>query len=58
VIPSDWASAYLLALRKQETSDWDAWRSLTEDRKTLDDKALAECDRIAATTGRAGRSPP
>jgi hypothetical protein len=48
----------LFALRKQETSDWDAWRSLTEDQKTLDDKALAECDRIAATTCRAGRSPP
>ena len=48
----------LLALRKQETSDWDSWRSIPEDRKALDDKALAEGDQIAAMTWRAGHSPP
>jgi hypothetical protein len=48
----------LFAVRKQETSDWDAWRSIPEDRKTLDDRALAEADRIAATTCRVDHGPP
>lgn len=48
----------LLALRKQETSDWDSWRSIPEEEKTLDDQALAEGDRIAALTRRAGASAP
>lgn len=48
----------LFALRKQEISDWDSWRSIPEDRKALDDKALAEGDRIAATTREAGHTPP
>jgi hypothetical protein len=46
----------LFALRKQETSDWDSWRAIPEDKKVLDDKALAEGDRIAAVTCRAGHS--
>ncbi|MGE5151407.1 MAG: hypothetical protein ACM3II_14905, partial [Rhodospirillaceae bacterium] len=48
----------LLALRKQETSDWDSWRSIPEDRKALDDQALADGDRIAAMTRETGRTPP
>ena len=48
----------LFALRKQETSDWDSWRSIAEDRKALDDNALAEGDQIAAKTGKAGHTPP
>jgi hypothetical protein len=48
----------LFALRKQETSDWDAWRSIPEEDKALDDRALAEGDRIAALTHRAGASAP
>lgn len=48
----------LLALRKQETSEWDAWRSLLEHRKVLGDRALAEGDQIAATTRSAGHNSP
>jgi hypothetical protein len=48
----------LFALRKQETSDWDSWRSISEHSKTLDDQALAEGDRIAATTREAGQGSP
>jgi hypothetical protein len=45
-------------LRKQETSDWDSWRSIPEDRKALDERTLAEGDQIAATTRQIGHSPP
>lgn len=48
----------LRALNKQETSDFDAWRSIAEDEKVLDDRALGEGDRIAATTQRVGHTPP
>jgi hypothetical protein len=48
----------LFALRKQETSDWDSWRLIPEDRKILDDRALAEGDRIAAATRQAGHGLP
>jgi Transglutaminase-like superfamily len=48
----------LLALRKQETSDWDSWRAIPEQEKALDDTALAEGDRISAVTRRAGHNPP
>jgi hypothetical protein len=48
----------LFALRKQETSDWDSWRSIPEDRKALDERTLAESDQIAATTRQIGHSPP
>lgn len=48
----------LLSLNKQETSDWDAWRTLTPANKRLDDETLAVCDRIAASTRRVGFSPP
>jgi len=48
----------LFALRKQETSDWDSWRSIPEDRKAFDEKTLAEGDRIAAMTSRTGHHPP
>jgi hypothetical protein len=48
----------LFALRKQETSDWDAWRSIPEDAKVLDDQTLAEGDRIAALTSQTGHRPP
>jgi hypothetical protein len=48
----------LHALRKQETSDWDSWRSTSDRAKVLDDRALAEGDRIAAVTRRAGHTPP
>ena len=48
----------LFALRKQETSGWDSWRSTPEDRKALDDKALAEGGRIAGMTCRVGLVPP
>jgi hypothetical protein len=48
----------LSALRKQETSDWDSWRAIPEDRKALDEQALAEGDRIAAMTRESGHSPP
>ncbi len=39
-----------LALRKEEVSTWDAWRSLPPERRILDDDAVAECDRIALCT--------
>ena len=48
----------LFALRKQETSDWDSWRSIPEDRKALDERALTEGDQIAATTRQVGHAPP
>jgi hypothetical protein len=48
----------LFALRKQEMSDWDAWRSIPEEAKALDDQALAEGDRIAALTSQTGHRPP
>jgi hypothetical protein len=47
----------LFALRKQETSDWDSWRSIPEDKKMLDEQALAKGDQIATMTCRAGHSP-
>ena len=47
----------LFALRKQETSDWDSWRSIPEDSKALDQEALAEGDRIAKITRNAGHDP-
>lgn len=48
----------LHSLNKQETSDWDSWRMIPPERKALDAEALAAGDRIAATTRRAGMSPP
>jgi hypothetical protein len=48
----------LYALRKQETSDWDSWRSIPDDEKSLDDRALAEGDRIATTTCKVDHSQP
>jgi len=48
----------LFALRKQETSAWDSWRSIPEDRKALDDRALTVSDRIAATTCQASHTSP
>ena len=48
----------LFALRKRETSDWDSWRSIPEQEKTLDDAVLAEADQIAAVTRRAGHASP
>lgn len=48
----------LLALNKQETSDWDGWRTLSPERRLLDAEALAACDRIAAMTRQVGFSPP
>lgn len=48
----------LLALNKQETSDWDAWRTLSPERRRLDAGTLEACDRIAAFTRRVGFSPP
>jgi hypothetical protein len=39
-----------LALRKREISDWDSWRALPAAGKTLSEKDLAECDRIAEAT--------
>jgi hypothetical protein len=48
----------LFSLNKQETSDWDAWRSLTPESKQLDAETLAACDRIAAMTRRVGFLPP
>lgn len=48
----------LLSLSKQETSNWDRWRSLPADRKVLDAEALAACDAIAAATRRVGAFPP
>lgn len=47
-----------LSLNKREISDWDAWRMLSPESKQLDTETLAACDRIAATTRRAGCSPP
>lgn len=48
----------LLALHKQETSDWDSWRSIADHEKALDDVALAEGDRVASATREVGHSPP
>jgi hypothetical protein len=48
----------LFALRKQETSDWDAWRSIADDDRLLDDYALADGDRIASATCQVGHGPP
>jgi hypothetical protein len=48
----------LLALNKQETSDWDAWRMLPSESKVLDPEALAAGDAIAAMTRRTGSFPP
>ena len=48
----------LLALNKQETSDWDAWRMLPPESKVLDSEALAAGDAIAAVTRCAGNAPP
>ena len=48
----------LLSLNKQETSDWDAWRTLTPASKVLDAEALAAGDAIAAVTRRVGAFPP
>jgi hypothetical protein len=48
----------LLALRKQETSGWDSWRTIPQDEKALDDAVLADADRIATATRRVGHSPP
>lgn len=48
----------LLALNKQETSEWDAWRTLSPESRRLDAETLAACDRIAAITRRVGFSPP
>ena len=48
----------LLALNKQETSDWDAWRSIPADSKGLDAEALAAGDAVAAVTRRVGSFPP
>jgi hypothetical protein len=39
-----------LALRKQEVSNWDAWRALSAENKVLSVEVLAECDRIAGVT--------
>ena len=48
----------LFALRKQETSNWDAWRSIAEPDKVLDDYALTVGDRIASATCLVGHGPP
>jgi hypothetical protein len=48
----------LFALRKQETSDWDAWRSIPDRDKGLDDYALTVGDRIASATCLVGHGPP
>jgi len=48
----------LLALNKQETSDWDAWRMLPPESKVLDSEALAAGYPIAAVTRCAGNAPP
>lgn len=48
----------LFALRKQETSDWDAWRSIPDPDKVLDDYALTVGDRIASATCLVGHGPP
>lgn len=48
----------LLSLNKQETSDWDAWRSFPADIQLLDAEALAVGDAIAAVTRRVGAFPP
>lgn len=37
-----------LALIKQEVSDWDTWRDLSEADKSLDSSAIAQCDELAA----------
>ena len=43
----------LFALRKQEMSPWDSWRSATSESTVLDDAALAACDLIAEATRQA-----
>ncbi|HEY4166079.1 MAG TPA: transglutaminase domain-containing protein [Reyranella sp.] len=48
----------LFALRKQETSDSDLWRSIPEDRKALDEQALIEGDRIANMIREPNHTPP
>ncbi len=48
----------LLALNKQETSAWDAWRDLPHEQKVVDGEALAAGDAIATVTRCAGPLPP
>jgi transglutaminase superfamily protein len=48
----------LLSLQKQETSGWDAWRTIPVASRLLDEAAIASGDRIAAATSRAGHVSP
>jgi hypothetical protein len=48
----------LLALNRQETSAWDAWRTIPPESRPLDAEALAAGDAIAAVTRCVGSYPP
>ncbi len=48
----------LLALRKQEVSDWDRWRKAPPETRTLDAAGVAHCDRLAALAKAMSRGAP